>query len=321
VVIAMLGAVAALLLPSLQAARESSRRVACADNLKRLGAALLAHHDARGALPRNRHPVGPGRWQATSATVQLLPFFEEAALHQRFVTAAGPPGDWEATYRLMRSSPLRVLRCASAPAAISMAWSGAGGNYAWCTGSSLDTNWGGERFNGMIAYDRERRLADVADGLSHTILAGEILAGTGTTGAKGVFPFDVFYAGGGVFRQVSNRSAPSAADLEAIGRAAVERPQGVRGNNGGLWAWYAAGHSSFTTAAPPNWMYPSAGGDCCPGGAHDWADGVIPPRSMHPGGVHVLMGDAAVRWIADAVAPRAFQQLGNRHDGGGARSD
>lgn len=48
VVVAM---VAGLLLPAVQGAREKAARTACMDNLRRLGAGLIAHNDGRGALP------------------------------------------------------------------------------------------------------------------------------------------------------------------------------------------------------------------------------------------------------------------------------
>jgi prepilin-type processing-associated H-X9-DG protein len=82
-----------------------------------------------------------------------------------------------------------------------------------------------------------------------------------------------------------------------------------------MWAWYAAGQSTLTTSAPPNWEYPTAGGNCCPGGAHDWGLGIIPPRSMHSGGVNALLGDGSVRMIQNQVDLFTFQKLGNRKDG------
>jgi len=176
--------------------------------------------------------------------------------------------------------------------------------------------WGGTNFNGIIAYQNDRRMRDVSDGLSSTILGAEILVGSGSTnGTSGTFPFDMFYAGDGVFNSASNRNMPTAADIETIGMAARNSPQGVKANNGGMWAWYGAGHSTFTTSAPPNWQYPTAGGGCCPGGAHDWGNGIIPPRSQHPGGVNVVLADASVRLITDTVDLITFQRLGNRKDG------
>jgi prepilin-type processing-associated H-X9-DG protein len=71
----------------------------------------------------------------------------------------------------------------------------------------------------------------------------------------------------------------------------------------------------MNTAAPPNWQYPSLAGDCCPGGSHDWGVGILPPRSMHTGGVNALLGDGSVRFIPNNIDILTFQLLGARNDG------
>jgi prepilin-type processing-associated H-X9-DG protein len=158
-------------------------------------------------------------------------------------------------------------------------------------------------------------MASCTDGLSNTILGSEILSGSGQTGGTGKYPYDIFYIGDGAFTAIADKNFPTAAELTNMGNMAQSGAIGYKSNNGTMWAWYAAAQSTFNTAAPPNWQYPSLGGNCCPGGAHDWPYGIIPPRSTHPGGVNVVLGDGSVRFIRNSVDIRTFQLLGNEQDG------
>jgi hypothetical protein len=245
-------------------------------------------HDTYSRFPRNYKQVGGNAWEALSSNYYLLPFIEQQAL---FDQGESDPKNWSWTYNTLMNTPIPTFRCPSSQMAPQRGthpngWDGPGTNYAWSTGSSIETNWAGDRFNGMIAYQVDRRMADVEDGLSNTLMGSELLSGSGMSGAVGKYPYDIFYAGDGLFNAVADRHFPTTVELDAIGSAAQNSPQGVRSNNGTMWGWYAAAQSTLTTAAPPNWVYPSAGGNCCPGGAHDWGMGIIPPRSMHPGGVN-----------------------------------
>ena len=89
VVVAIVGMLASLLLPAVQAAREGSRRSVCRSNLRQLSLACLAHEQVRGFLPtggwgstwvgdpdRGFDTKQPGGW-----AFNLLPFIESEALH------------------------------------------------------------------------------------------------------------------------------------------------------------------------------------------------------------------------------------------------
>jgi prepilin-type processing-associated H-X9-DG protein len=93
VVIAIIGALAMLVLPAVQSARESARRGQCQANLRQLGVAMSLHAQRGGAypvgcigckfnLPPADAPPAPQRFIAWN--VHLLPFLEQAALWDAF---------------------------------------------------------------------------------------------------------------------------------------------------------------------------------------------------------------------------------------------
>ncbi len=317
VVIAIIGILIGLLLPAVQSAREAARRLQCSNQLKQLALAMHNYHTSHRTFPRNSYggvDAGWNNWERFSANVSILPYLEQGPLAEQFVWDKG----WAAIYNGPMQTQLSVFQCPSARPfeKHDCSWSGPGTNYGWCSGSSVRTAWGGgdAGFNGMFNIHAEHSMRDVTDGLSNTLMASEFLSGDGTRN-KATYPYDVFYpsSGNAPFDAVADKFFPTRAELESIGTA-CQTPVGDPSNNGTLWAWYAHAHSSFNTAAPPNWEYPSCGGQCCPGGAQDWSYGIIPPRSMHPGGVNAAMGDASVRFISDSIELETFHYLGARDD-------
>jgi type II secretory pathway pseudopilin PulG len=78
VVIAIIGVLIVLLLPAVQAARESARRSACSNNLKQVGLAVHTFHDVRRALP----PLSIGYEKLDWAGL-LLPMLEMTPVYNR----------------------------------------------------------------------------------------------------------------------------------------------------------------------------------------------------------------------------------------------
>ena len=88
VVIAIVGTLIALLIPAVQASRESARRSSCANNLRQVGLAAQNYLSARGHFPNGsvskEFPAQPYiawtlyRW---SALAQLLPYLENGAAY------------------------------------------------------------------------------------------------------------------------------------------------------------------------------------------------------------------------------------------------
>lgn len=92
VVIAIIGVLVALLLPAVQAARESARRTQCTNQLKQVGLAFQNHHDTFGRFPsgglswpsartmvNGSTPAGADS-QAWGWAYQILPFVEQRVL-------------------------------------------------------------------------------------------------------------------------------------------------------------------------------------------------------------------------------------------------
>jgi len=138
VVIAVIGGLVGLLLPAVQAARESARRTSCTNNLKQLALAYQIYESARKYLPplkRTSNCTASPNNEATMAqrswAADALPYVEEANLLQAYnlsqdwwVNADGtaPSGGTAGTLdtpvtgnRALVRTQLKLLQCPSAP--------------------------------------------------------------------------------------------------------------------------------------------------------------------------------------------------------------
>lgn len=191
VVVAIIGILVALLLPAVQAARESARRTECNNHLKQIGLAIHQFEDVNKALPSSR--LGP---QHATWFVQILPNIEQTSLY----------GLWNLTetYYLQtpaaRTTPVPVFYCPSRRAPMlsvqfeisstglpdSQQYPGALGDYACnggqftgpivddplCHGTICQANW---QVNNSVVVSStpQTHFRDVTDGTSNTFLVGE----------------------------------------------------------------------------------------------------------------------------------------------------
>src|SRR5262245_1977754 len=114
VVIAIIGILIALLLPAVQAARESARRTQCNNNLKQIGLAVHNYYSARksfptsGGDPANYISSFPtdARFTRASWIFQILPYMEETAL-----TRVQPSSQNGFVGKGVADLPLPTVRC------------------------------------------------------------------------------------------------------------------------------------------------------------------------------------------------------------------
>jgi prepilin-type N-terminal cleavage/methylation domain-containing protein/prepilin-type processing-associated H-X9-DG protein len=105
VVIAIIAILIGLLLPAVQKVREAAARIKCANNLKQIGIALHAYHDAVGNFPSGhveQCPPGTTSGQESPCTyysgifILILPYIEQNNLFNTYVdfpTANGAPAN------------------------------------------------------------------------------------------------------------------------------------------------------------------------------------------------------------------------------------
>jgi prepilin-type N-terminal cleavage/methylation domain-containing protein len=313
VVIAIIAILIALLLPAVQQAREAARRTQCRNNLKQLGLALHNYHDVYGVFTYMKGGTGwprdcGGNWDRLSGFISLLPYMDEAPLYNQIssgdanaATDCGPgaePGgpfssDW--TYAQWRHQ-VPALRCPSDRfVGNSPGWGKS--SYAFCVGDTIEGNnanktWWTPEPRGLFYYNSKLGIQDIADGSSNTIAMSERALGQSGT------------------RSARHDTAVNIGGMPQNPRVCLDTATSGRYNPGvtlssetwgGAPAWngmnWADGNPSFvgmTTILPPN--SPS-----CTVGSWDGDWGIFSASSEHSGGVLVLMGDGAVRFISENI--------------------
>jgi prepilin-type N-terminal cleavage/methylation domain-containing protein/prepilin-type processing-associated H-X9-DG protein len=208
VVIAIIGILLALLLPAVQAARESARLAQCRNQIRQIALATANYESQIRRYPPGRrgcgnNPVAPppaelcdalaadDRLNGASALVLLLPYLEQQATFD--VLQPIPGGLWYdnlnalAWYNTAGPGKLAALgtrldafHCPSSLSEpLTEVYSPtivATGDYVMSQGTlGPDANLGDAIYNndGMFMYARTRRIAEISDGLSHTLFVGE----------------------------------------------------------------------------------------------------------------------------------------------------
>src|SRR5262245_20814139 len=197
VVIAIIGVLIALLLPAVQMARESARRMACSNKLKQIGLAAHQHHDIYSVLPPGwaqapcTVPQGNIIQGGTGFGVFLLPYIERddlAKLYRWDKRAQGPENQPVATtqvklFQCPSAEPDRWVTAVEDPANYSYGGRGACGDYSGIRDVDVElverglvdqaANYEGVLTASYLTPHFLRRLAQITDGASQTILVTE----------------------------------------------------------------------------------------------------------------------------------------------------
>jgi prepilin-type N-terminal cleavage/methylation domain-containing protein len=218
VVIAIIAVLIGLLLPAVQSAREAARRTSCVNNMKQLGLALHGHHDAKQSLPpggewRNDlpwyNPPSPNP-ELGGLLVRILPYMEENALHDGIdFTSNTNVRQQTVGGRQVGQAVIKGYVCPSdthqgVVPGTSTGFSNYGGNYGPTSAGgngnpncscALDYNsfrprTGFGETNPAGPFTRRGNkftctFTAIPDGLSHTILMGEIRVDCGGHGRGG----------------------------------------------------------------------------------------------------------------------------------------
>lgn len=316
VVIAIIGILVALLLPAIQAARESARRGQCSNNLKQLALGFQHYHDAYKKLPRYSYQSTSGGgtcgvWEGFSAHTQILPYIEQQTTYDTFLMQYTAPGvdlqngTQSGFFTNVRRSIIPGFKCPSDFTSPFGAETG-NNNYVVSTGPTY-TCWNAAAQPGTFSRDRETPFASIVDGLSTTFLMAEQVIGD-NNGAS--------YQPGDVVRAIAYSGTvnyPSATDLATYGAACQAGIGNHHSHAGRDWIVCLATQTMFNTVATPNWSFPT----CQNCGGCGWmdSDGVFPSRSRHPGGSHHAMVDASVRIISNDINLQTYQALGSKDNG------
>lgn len=124
VAIAVLSLLIALLLPAVQAARESARKTQCQNNLKQLALAMANHDSARGHFPSNGWGFawigdpdrGTGKDQPGGWVYNLLDFLDQENL--RNLGTDGTIAEKRTALGDLIETPLTIVDCPSRPGGI-----------------------------------------------------------------------------------------------------------------------------------------------------------------------------------------------------------
>lgn len=299
VVIAIIGILVALLLPAVQAARESARRTQCNNNLKQLALAALNLTDRRGTLPPNvaytYDPTAPN-W---SWLTYILPDVEQSALYAATGAGSTTPKNINQCLSVI-ATEIPLFKCPSdSDAFMGLQWHTSNfdmfdpslGPLKYAVTSyraNIGANWGGGAPNSSLWWGTDAPWCNPDPNNSDP----------NTTYDGCVYGNGVISETKTPLRLAAVRDGTSATFL--IGEAVCSQDN----QN----AWCHMDNAIATCAYPPNAKSPVTG---LPYPPDQWWNRYA-FTSNHPGGVQFAMTDGSVHFISDDISLTVFRALATR---------
>jgi prepilin-type N-terminal cleavage/methylation domain-containing protein len=310
VVIAIIGVLTGLLLPAVQAARESARRTSCRQNMKQISLALLNYESARGIFPaavtgdRNVMPCNSDvEAKRQNWVVSILPFIEQQSVYNKFDLSESPA---DAANESARSTRIQTFLCPSdtlngtpfngSAGGDSVAYGDnwARGNYGansslWFLGNdgnngvdngSSPENWANPIRRGVMGFNTAVKVGQVTDGTSKTAMLLELRAGLTEYDGRGVWALGM----------------PGASSLWAHGGIYHD----ANGPNSSFWAADDVPNCFDLRDRFGTEELGAMEMGCYPGGTEYWQGAAS--RSMHKGGVFISCVDGSVHWIRNEIS-------------------
>lgn len=298
----------ALLLPSLQAAREVARRSTCQNHLRQIGVALANYHAVQRTFPigcRRQRGFGPSWW------VGLLPHLGEEELYGAFDMDSDSNG-WAVTCawngKLIDNVSIDAMRCPASPLP---EFNRSGGfrvllpSYVGIAGATNDALFPEVRINaccvktggeisggGTLIPNAAIRLADIIDGAATTLCVGEISDWVFDP-AKQPRHADTGYPNGWIMGTSGEGTPPLFINKQ---------------NNVPCWNLTTIKHQPGTT----DYILPGINNSAT--GNNNFGPN-NPLLSPHFGGSNGLFVDGSVRFLSNEINLRTLKCLATRDDG------
>jgi prepilin-type N-terminal cleavage/methylation domain-containing protein/prepilin-type processing-associated H-X9-DG protein len=283
VVIAIIAVLIGLLLPAVQKVRDAAARITCTNSLKQIGLALHSYHDTTGAFPpaiAEGHPkLDPYRW--VSWLARILPYVEQPALYAdmeaAFRSQGGSPDPFQNPPHRGLGTVVRLYRCPSDSRQYQASYvTDTTGSYAVAYTGYLGVSGRHLRsYDGVLYWNSQVRLADITDGTSNTLVAGE-------RPPSWDLVYGWWYAGAGQWDLAFNPLRNTGSCDVTLGAAELN----LRSNG-----------------------MPQL--DACPAGPYSFGPGTIQNPcdqfhfwSLHTGGSNFLFADGSVHFLTYDAAPR-----------------